>query len=159
MRFSAPHFAHLLSIRVLPCLMVMALRSNASFTKRSVASRIACFDIISCFLHDRCIQPVANQGNDWVLSCMSAPATNPHPRSNEASNRPQTLVPTPIDGVGTGRHAGQWTTLNRAEEAHGLSFSSLVPSGWEISRVGFPLRRHLDLGSHESPQRLLTRCR
>jgi hypothetical protein len=45
MRFSAPHFAHLLSIRVLPCLMVMALRSNASFTKRSVSSRIACFDI------------------------------------------------------------------------------------------------------------------
>jgi hypothetical protein len=44
-RFSAPHFAHLLSIRVLPCLMVMALRSNASFTKRSVSSRIACFDI------------------------------------------------------------------------------------------------------------------
>jgi len=53
MRFSAPHFAHLLSIRVWPCLMVMALRSNASFTKRSVSSRIACFDIISCFLHDR----------------------------------------------------------------------------------------------------------
>jgi hypothetical protein len=49
-------------------------------------------------------------------------------------------------------NAGQWTTLNRAEEAHGLSFSSLVPSGWEISRVGFPLRRHLDLRSHESPQ-------
>jgi hypothetical protein len=44
-RFSAPHFAHLLSIRVLPRLIAMALRSIASFTKRSVSSRIACFDI------------------------------------------------------------------------------------------------------------------
>src|ERR1700756_3996550 len=44
-RFSAPHFRHLLSIRVLPCLTVRVLRSNASFTKRSVSSRIACFDI------------------------------------------------------------------------------------------------------------------
>jgi hypothetical protein len=38
-RFRAPHFAHLLSIRVLPCSMVMALRSNASFTSRSVSWR------------------------------------------------------------------------------------------------------------------------
>src|SRR6516164_1503237 len=44
-RFSAPHFRHLLSIRVLPCLTVRVLRSNASFTKRSDSSRIACFDI------------------------------------------------------------------------------------------------------------------
>ena len=45
-RFSAPHFAHLLSIRVLPRLIAMALRSIAFFfTKRSVSSRIACFDI------------------------------------------------------------------------------------------------------------------
>src|SRR5262249_17219089 len=44
-RFSAPHFRHLLSKRVLPCLTVRVLRSNASFTKRSVSSRIACFDI------------------------------------------------------------------------------------------------------------------
>jgi hypothetical protein len=44
-RFSAPHFAHLLSIRVLPRLIAMALCSIASFTKRSVSSRIACFDI------------------------------------------------------------------------------------------------------------------
>src|SRR6516164_9849690 len=48
-RFSAPHFRHLLSIRVLPCLTVRFLRSNASFTKRSVSSRIACF-YISHFL-------------------------------------------------------------------------------------------------------------
>jgi hypothetical protein len=32
-------------MRVLPCLTVRVLRSNASFTKRSVSSRIACFDI------------------------------------------------------------------------------------------------------------------
>jgi hypothetical protein len=44
-RFSAPHFRHLLSIRVLPCLTVRFLRSNASFTKHSASSRIACFDI------------------------------------------------------------------------------------------------------------------
>src|SRR5262249_33262823 len=45
MRFSAPHFRHLLSIRVSPCLTVRVLRSNASFTKRSDSSRISCFDI------------------------------------------------------------------------------------------------------------------
>src|SRR5580704_19612710 len=44
-RFSAPHFLHLLSIRVVPCFIVRLLRSNASFTRRSVSSRIACFDI------------------------------------------------------------------------------------------------------------------
>ena len=44
-----PHFRHLLSIRVLPCLTVRVLLSNASFTKRSVSSRIVCFDI-SLFL-------------------------------------------------------------------------------------------------------------
>src|SRR5215813_4279054 len=45
MRFSVPHFRHLLSIRVSPCLTVRVLRSNASFTKRSDSSRISCFDI------------------------------------------------------------------------------------------------------------------
>jgi hypothetical protein len=44
-RFGAPHFRHLLSIRVMPCFMVRFLRSKASFTRRSVSSRIACFDI------------------------------------------------------------------------------------------------------------------
>jgi len=44
-RFGAPHFPHLASIRVWPCLTVTVFRSNASFTRRSVSSRIACFDI------------------------------------------------------------------------------------------------------------------
>jgi len=44
-RFGAPHFPHFVSIRVCPCLTVMVFRSKASFTKRSVSSRIACFDI------------------------------------------------------------------------------------------------------------------
>ena len=44
-RFGAPHFPHLASIRVLPCLTAMAFRSKASFTIRSVSSRIDCFDI------------------------------------------------------------------------------------------------------------------
>jgi len=44
-RFDAPHFRHFASIRVRQCLTVRILRSNASFTKRSVSSRSTCFDI------------------------------------------------------------------------------------------------------------------
>ena len=44
-RFSAPHFPHFASMRVCPCLTLTVFRSNASFTKRSISSRIACFDI------------------------------------------------------------------------------------------------------------------
>jgi hypothetical protein len=44
-RFNLPHFRHLLSIRVLPRVTVRDLRSNASLTRRSASSRIACFDI------------------------------------------------------------------------------------------------------------------
>jgi hypothetical protein len=44
-RFSPPHFLHLPSMRVGPCFTVRLLRSKASFTRRSVSSRIACFDI------------------------------------------------------------------------------------------------------------------
>jgi hypothetical protein len=35
----------LASIRVLHCLTVTVLRSKASFTRRSVSSRISCFDM------------------------------------------------------------------------------------------------------------------
>jgi hypothetical protein len=44
-RFDAPHFPHLASIRVRHCLTVTVLRSKASFTRRSVSSRITCFDM------------------------------------------------------------------------------------------------------------------
>lgn len=44
-RFGAPHFPHMASIRVLPCFTATVFRSIASFTKRSVSSRIDCFDI------------------------------------------------------------------------------------------------------------------
>lgn len=44
-RLGAPHFPHLVSIRVWPCLTVTVFRSSASLTRRSVSSRIACFDI------------------------------------------------------------------------------------------------------------------
>src|SRR5262245_56516815 len=49
MRFGAPHFPHLASIRVLPCFTVMVLRSIASLTNRSDSSRIASFDISHLF--------------------------------------------------------------------------------------------------------------
>src|SRR5438067_7164924 len=48
-RFGAPHFPHFVSMRVCPCLMVTVFRFNASFTNRSVSSRIACFDISRLF--------------------------------------------------------------------------------------------------------------
>ena len=44
-RFGVPHFPHFASMRVCPCLTLTVFRSNASFTKRSISSRIACFDI------------------------------------------------------------------------------------------------------------------
>ena len=49
-RFGAPHFPHLVSMRVSPCLTATALRSMASRTSRSASSRLSCFDI--CFLSD-----------------------------------------------------------------------------------------------------------
>ena len=55
-RFGAPHFPHLASMRVWPCLMVTVFRSSASLTRRSVSSRIACFDI-SGFLASRLAGP------------------------------------------------------------------------------------------------------
>src|ERR1700733_2822837 len=53
-RFGAPHFPHLASIRVRPCLTMMPFRSIASFTRRSVSSCIDCFDISlfpPCYYH------------------------------------------------------------------------------------------------------------
>jgi hypothetical protein len=52
-RFGAPHFPHFVSMRVCPCLTATVFRSNASFTKRSVSSRIACFDISRLLLLSR----------------------------------------------------------------------------------------------------------
>ena len=53
-RFGAPHFPHMASIRVLPCLTVRDFRSIASLISRSVSSRIACFDMsrLSGFVTD-----------------------------------------------------------------------------------------------------------
>src|ERR1039457_4887954 len=45
MRLSAPHFPQWVSIRVSPCFTVTDFRSSASLMRRSVSSRIACFDI------------------------------------------------------------------------------------------------------------------
>jgi hypothetical protein len=48
-RFGAPHLPHLVSMRVSPCFTLTVFRSNASFTKRSVSSRIACFELSRLF--------------------------------------------------------------------------------------------------------------
>jgi hypothetical protein len=64
-RFGAPHFPHLVSMRVGPCLTVTVFRSNASFTKRSVSSRIACFDILCLLLAiPNTLRAVVNVGNE-----------------------------------------------------------------------------------------------
>jgi hypothetical protein len=59
--------------------MVRVLRSNASFTRRSLSSRIACFDIL-CFLvlSDAFIRVAIA----CVLSFLAFVATNLLPRSN-----------------------------------------------------------------------------
>jgi hypothetical protein len=64
-RFGAPHFPHLVSMRVQPCLTVTVFRSNASFTKRSVSSRIACFDISRLLLSiPKALPAVVDVGNE-----------------------------------------------------------------------------------------------
>src|SRR5262249_55387158 len=45
----APHFPHLVFMRVSPCLTLTVFRSSASFTKRSVSSRVACFELSRLF--------------------------------------------------------------------------------------------------------------
>src|SRR5947209_1192636 len=45
MRFGAPHFPHVASILVLPCLITMTFFSMVSRIRRSASSRIDCFDI------------------------------------------------------------------------------------------------------------------
>jgi hypothetical protein len=76
-RFGAPHFRHLLSIRVIPCFMVRFLRSKASFTRRSVSSRIACFDI-SYFLALDAIGHTAARGpRQMNLFCHHDGAVSP----------------------------------------------------------------------------------
>ena len=44
-RLGAPHFPHLASIRVAPCLIATFFRSIASLIRRSVSARISCFDM------------------------------------------------------------------------------------------------------------------
>src|SRR4051794_8496217 len=44
-RFGAPHLPHLVSMRVSPCVTVIFFFSIASLMRRSVSSRIACFDM------------------------------------------------------------------------------------------------------------------
>src|SRR5262245_7152308 len=48
-RFGAPHFPHLVFMRVSHCLTLTVFRSSASFTKRSVSSRVACFELSRLF--------------------------------------------------------------------------------------------------------------
>jgi hypothetical protein len=45
-------------MRVCPCLTVTFFRSKASFTKRSVSSRIACFDISRLFAYCTAINAI-----------------------------------------------------------------------------------------------------
>src|SRR5258708_20975268 len=45
MRFGAPHLLQVVSMRVLPCLTVIALRAMVSRISRSASSRIDCFHI------------------------------------------------------------------------------------------------------------------
>src|SRR5471030_3253178 len=55
MRLSAPHFPQWVSIRVSPRFTVTDFRSSASLMRRSVSSRIACFDIRVLFAcHHSC---------------------------------------------------------------------------------------------------------
>jgi hypothetical protein len=57
-------------MRVCPCLTLTVFRSNASFTKRSVSSRIACFDISCLFASIPKVLPaVVDAGNGlfWAL--------------------------------------------------------------------------------------------
>jgi hypothetical protein len=71
----------------LPCLMVRVLRSNASFTKRSVSSRIACFDITPFLAFSGALSRVVMP---CVLSSLAFVATNPLPRSPASpSNLPK----------------------------------------------------------------------
>src|SRR6266446_4070984 len=72
-RFGAPHFPHFVSMRVCPCLTVTVFRSKASFTKRSVSSRIACFDISRLFLL------AAQLSSQWAQPlCRPAPSPSRH---------------------------------------------------------------------------------
>jgi hypothetical protein len=55
-------------MRVCPCLTLTVFRSNASFTKRSVSSRIACFDISRLFASIPKVLPaVVDAGNGLEL--------------------------------------------------------------------------------------------
>jgi hypothetical protein len=71
--------------------MVMDLRSNASFTSRSVSWRIACFDI-SRFLAFCTIGHTAGrvprQRTCWVAIAHDASATNADPWLNQAPPPP-----------------------------------------------------------------------
>ena len=81
-RFGAPHLPHLVSIRVLPCLMVTVFRSKASFTRRSASSRIACFDISAAFflVRSMLLHAIADFGNDFANSPVS-PGSPPRYRA------------------------------------------------------------------------------
>jgi hypothetical protein len=49
-RFFAPHLPQVASMRVSTCLIVTDFRCTASLTRRSVSSRISCFDTITLFV-------------------------------------------------------------------------------------------------------------
>jgi hypothetical protein len=81
-RFGAPHFRHLLSIRVMPCFTVRFLRSKASFTRRSFSSRIACFDISYFLVLDAIGHTGARGPRQMNLFCHHDEPVYPRPRCN-----------------------------------------------------------------------------
>ena len=91
-RFDAPHFRHLASIRVWHCVTVRILRSNASFTRRSVSSRIACFDMaffaslfreIGFIYYPNAVIAALSLGTQCVSEKLPDEATKPHARNSE----------------------------------------------------------------------------
>src|SRR6202035_2669788 len=62
----APHFPHIASIRVLPCLTATVFFAIASLTRRSASSRIDCFDISGLSCSAPSIHVIADIGNELV---------------------------------------------------------------------------------------------
>jgi hypothetical protein len=142
-RFGAPHFRHLLSIRVIPCFMVRFLRSKASFTRRSVSSRIACFDI-SYFLGLDAIGHTGARGpRQMNLFCHHDGAVSP-PTAMESLHRDQVSkrANTPLrlsDRIGASKTVLPAAALIAWLRGAGLSFAdtpSYKPPSlleWEIT--------------------------
>jgi hypothetical protein len=103
-RFGAPHFPHFVSIRVWPCLTVTVFRSIASFTKRSVSSRIACFDIsfLSCLHRVPTCAPRRCRGS--LPDCMRTIVVHSlaeSPGKSPCHELPLPSIPSIVPNVGT----------------------------------------------------------